>query len=308
MLEPLGVELVLAPDHRRGDAGRAGRRTPTRCSSASRRSPSAVVEAAADGGCRVIARYGIGYDNIDVDGGDRARHPRHQRAGLLPRRGRRPRDGAAARGRRAASCRRRCAVGAGGWAVPHEAVHRLARPAARADRRRAASAAGSSSGRAAFGFEVVGFDPYVDDRGRSRPSARRHARGGGRRGRLRLAARAADRGEPPPDRRGLDRADAARAGRSSTPRAGRLVDLDAAVAALDDGRLGGVALDVTEPEPPPADHPLRTHPRAIVTPHMAFYSVEAQDELQQRAAEEVARALDRRAAGPSRQPRGPGGG
>jgi hypothetical protein len=70
---------------------------------------------------------------------------------------------------------------------------------------------------------------------------------------------------------------------------GPLVDMDAAVEALDSGRLGGVALDVTEAEPPPAEHPLRTHPRAVLTPHMAFYSVEAQAELQRRAAEEVAR-------------------
>ena len=34
----------------------------------------------------------------------------------------------------------------------------------------------------------------------------------------------------------------------------------------------------------PDDHPLRTHPRAIVTPHMSFYSEEAQAELE--AAEE----------------------
>lgn len=72
---------------------------------------------------------------------------------------------------------------------------------------------------------------------------------------------------------------------------GGLVDLDAALRALDEDRLGGVALDVTDPEPLPADHPLRTHPKAIVTPHMAYYSEEAQAELQRRAAEEVARAL-----------------
>ena len=72
---------------------------------------------------------------------------------------------------------------------------------------------------------------------------------------------------------------------------GGLVDLDAAVLALDDGRLSAVALDVVDPEPLPQDHPLRTHPRAIITPHMAFYSVEAEQELQRRAAEEVARAL-----------------
>ncbi|HEY8739206.1 MAG TPA: C-terminal binding protein, partial [Candidatus Dormibacteraeota bacterium] len=46
-----------------------------------------------------------------------------------------------------------------------------------------------------------------------------------------------------------------------------------------------------EPEPLPADHPLRTHPRALITPHASFYSAEAQDELQLRAAEEVVRGL-----------------
>jgi len=72
---------------------------------------------------------------------------------------------------------------------------------------------------------------------------------------------------------------------------GGLVDLEVAAAALDDGRLGGLALDVTEPEPLPTDHPLRRHPRALVTPHASFYSAEAQDELQLRVAEEVARSL-----------------
>ena len=57
--------------------------------------------------------------------------------------------------------------------------------------------------------------------------------------------------------------------------------------------LGAVmlALDVTEVEPLPIAHPLRTHPRAFVTPHMSFYSAEAQEELQRRAVEEVVRAL-----------------
>jgi D-3-phosphoglycerate dehydrogenase / 2-oxoglutarate reductase len=72
---------------------------------------------------------------------------------------------------------------------------------------------------------------------------------------------------------------------------GGLVDLDDALDALDDGTLSGVALDVTDPEPLPAAHPLRDQPRAIVTPHTAFHSVEATEEPQRRAAEEVARAL-----------------
>ena len=41
------------------------------------------------------------------------------------------------------------------------------------------------------------------------------------------------------------------------------------VAALGDGLIWGAGLDVTDPEPLPADHPLWRHPRAIVTPHTA---------------------------------------
>jgi D-3-phosphoglycerate dehydrogenase len=47
------------------------------------------------------------------------------------------------------------------------------------------------------------------------------------------------------------------------------VDTDALVAALDAGRLGGAALDVTDPEPLPSGHPLWSHERAIITPHVA---------------------------------------
>jgi phosphoglycerate dehydrogenase-like enzyme len=46
------------------------------------------------------------------------------------------------------------------------------------------------------------------------------------------------------------------------------VDTDALLAALDAGAIGGAALDVTDPEPLPDDHPLWAHPRALVTPHV----------------------------------------
>lgn len=43
-------------------------------------------------------------------------------------------------------------------------------------------------------------------------------------------------------------------------------------AAVDDGRLRGVAVDVLDTEPPPSNHPLLGHPRILVTPHTAYLS------------------------------------
>lgn len=50
---------------------------------------------------------------------------------------------------------------------------------------------------------------------------------------------------------------------------GGLVDHDALLDALDDGRISVAALDVTDPEPLPPDHPLLGRDDAIVTPHVA---------------------------------------
>jgi D-3-phosphoglycerate dehydrogenase len=72
---------------------------------------------------------------------------------------------------------------------------------------------------------------------------------------------------------------------------GGIVDEQALAAALKAGHLGGAALDVLGVEPPPADHPLRQAQNIILTPHLAFYSRESVIELQTKAAEEVARAL-----------------
>ena len=50
---------------------------------------------------------------------------------------------------------------------------------------------------------------------------------------------------------------------------GGLIDTDALVAALESGQIGGAALDVTDPEPLPDDHPLWGVDNAIITPHVA---------------------------------------
>lgn len=50
---------------------------------------------------------------------------------------------------------------------------------------------------------------------------------------------------------------------------GELVDTDALVSALTAGRIGGAALDVTDPEPLPDDHPLWRMPNVVITSHLA---------------------------------------
>ena len=72
---------------------------------------------------------------------------------------------------------------------------------------------------------------------------------------------------------------------------GPLVDEAALAAALDCGHLGGAALDVVVTEPLPKDSPLLNRDNVILTPHTAFYSVEALEELQTKCASDVARVL-----------------
>jgi D-3-phosphoglycerate dehydrogenase len=72
---------------------------------------------------------------------------------------------------------------------------------------------------------------------------------------------------------------------------GGLVDTDALYDALVAGKLAGAALDVTDPEPLPADHKILTLPNVIVTCHTAANSNESYVDCQTHAAREVARVL-----------------
>ncbi|MFJ9242414.1 D-2-hydroxyacid dehydrogenase family protein [Streptomyces sp. NPDC101776] len=51
-----------------------------------------------------------------------------------------------------------------------------------------------------------------------------------------------------------------------------IVDQDALLAALQEGRIAGAGLDVFDLEPLPADHPVRTAPRLLATPHLGYVS------------------------------------
>ena len=286
LLEPLGVELVEAPSTDEDTLTELAEEADAMlvCFAPV---TERVVEAAGRGGCLVISRYGIGVDNIDVAAAGRAgirvtnvpdycieEVADHTLALLL----------ASARQIVAAAA----VVGAGGWAVPHGRVHRLSE-------QRLALLGCGRIGRAvteralAFGLAVVVYDPYLTDPppGTTLASSVEEAVADADYVSLHMPLT--------PETHHLA-GDALFAAMHHAPvllntSRGGLIDLDAAARALDDGRLGGLAIDVTEQEPPLADNPLRSHPKVILTPHMAFYSVESTQELQARAADEVVRAL-----------------
>ncbi len=73
-------------------------------------------------------------------------------------------------------------------------------------------------------------------------------------------------------------------------RGGHIVT-DDLVAVLAEGRIGGAALDVTDPEPLPDGHPLWDEPRCIITPHTGNTFEMAIPLLTERVRENVRRRL-----------------
>ena len=143
----------------------------------------------------------------------------------------------------------------------------------------------------AFGFKVIAHDPYVSaaiaqELGVELVSFERL---------LEISDFISVHAPLTPQTRGLFNADAF--GRMkkgaiivNTAR-GPLLDEASLVAALDAGHLGGAGLDVVATEPLSKESPLLGRSNVILTPHTAFYSVEALEELQTKCATDVAHVL-----------------
>ena len=73
---------------------------------------------------------------------------------------------------------------------------------------------------------------------------------------------------------------------------GAIVEIPDLLAALDSGHLAGAALDVLPQEPPDPDDPVLKHPKVVLSPHAAFYSLEADTELRRRSVTNVIAFLE----------------
>jgi D-3-phosphoglycerate dehydrogenase len=239
--------------------------------------------------CRIIARYGIGVDTIDLEAATRAgiivtNNPtycieevaEHTMALLL------------ACARKVALYDRR--VRAGEWGVPP------GKPMFRLHGRTLGLVGFGNIARqvamraAAFGMRVVFADPLV----KAAPPDMRATKM-----ELDELLRESDfvSVHPPltPETRGMI-GDAALAKMKPTAfvvncSRGPVVDTAALVRALDAKQIAGCALDTVDPEPLPDPHPLRGRENVILTPHVAWYSEQALVGLQAGAPNEVRRVL-----------------
>jgi glyoxylate reductase len=75
---------------------------------------------------------------------------------------------------------------------------------------------------------------------------------------------------------------------------GGIVDQDALLAALRDGRIGAAALDVTDPEPLPPDHPLLAAPNVLVVPHIGSATHATRERMAAMAVENIEAGLEGR--------------
>jgi len=72
---------------------------------------------------------------------------------------------------------------------------------------------------------------------------------------------------------------------------GAAVDVDALLAAIQNGTIAGAALDVLPSEPPAPNHPIMHEPRIWLTPHAAWNSAQSQEEVRVKGSQDVVRVL-----------------
>ncbi len=239
--------------------------------------------------CRIIARYGIGVDTIDLDAATRAgiivtNNPtycieeaaEHTMAMLL-------------------ACARKVAVydrlvRSGRWELPP------GKPMFRLSGRTLGIVGFGNIARqvavraAAFGMRILFTDPFVQEGQFDTP---------GKKMELRDLLGESDfvSLHPPltPETRKMINADALSRMKPSAflinCSRGPIVDTDALCRALDSRTIAGCALDTPDPEPLPDPHPLRGRENVIITPHVAWYSEQSLVGLQAGAPNEVRRVL-----------------
>ncbi|MDR9382022.1 MAG: C-terminal binding protein [Natronomonas sp.] len=241
-------------------------------------------------GCRIIARYGIGVDNIDADAAAEqgiyvTNVPNycdeevsdHAMALLL----------AIARGVMAYDK----SVAEGEWdrdvATP---LHRLSTQTAGIV---GFGAIGRALGRRldALGFTVLASDPFLSEEDVSDEPASLVS--------FETVLAESDyvsiHSPLTEDTRGMFDADAFKAMKDDAAlinvARGPIVNEGALLDALEDGSIGAAGLDVSDSEPPAVDSPLRDHPDIVTTPHVAWYSEEANDQRRYEAAQCVSAVL-----------------
>jgi C-terminal binding protein len=252
--------------------------------------------------CRIIARPGVGYDNIDIV----AARERGIAVVNVPDYGTEEVADSAlgmaltlARGMHFLNSRLRRGIGA--WNIEQAApIHRLrGRVFGIIGCGRIGSAAALRA--KSFGFEVVIYDPFIPDGVDKALGVRRVDT----LGELLAQSHIVSLHCPmtPKTRSLIGAREIAQMPRGSflvnTARGG-IVDTAAVVEALASGHLAGAGIDVLEQEPPAADSPVLrawrdpnhpAHDRLLLNPHTAYYSEEGCDEFRTKAAREVLRAL-----------------
>jgi D-3-phosphoglycerate dehydrogenase len=240
-------------------------------------------------GCRIIARFGIGVDNVDIAAATNAsivvtRVPDycidevsdHTMALLL----------ALARKIPFANSR----AHAGRWEMPAVVpIHRLRGGVLGLVGFGRISQSVATKAKA-FGLRVISYDPFVSEETMTRAGVEKVDFSE----LVKVSDHISIHTPLVPETNHLFNADVFRrmkptAHLINTAR-GSIVDEVALAQALDQGHLAGAALDVLSQEPP-STSPLFGRDNVILTPHMSFYSAESLIDLQRKAAEEVVRVL-----------------